>query len=411
MSSLTEAASWVDEPWLSLDTETTGVDWTRDRVVEVAVVVVYPDGTTGDSFTTVVNPGVEIPEEASAIHGITTDRARDEGVTTADALAEVARRIFDHGHHPIVMFNARFDWPILLAEAERHGVEFPFLAPVLDPFLVDRMVDKYRKGGRKLMLVAQHYAVELDEVDAHGALADAVASARVMRAIVARFPQVGRHSLASVFLRQVRGHEQWRQGFVEYKRRTDPAFDIDPGWPVPSGGLPVIAKIEPGEAATHEGAATGAAAGDTAAPETPTSPGPSLPEGPPDAAGDNGEGVDDARAEPTSTPEPPERGITPADVAKLAGEVFRADYDAAPKGQKTKTLARLRHAFTFACTGLVHCDELDGEQLAVVYQRLHLLQQGAMTYEVTHDGVSFGIPDSAGRAVVAWSQLEPGAAA
>lgn len=389
MTSLETTASWVDEPWLSIDTETTGVDWTSDRVVEVAVVVVHPDGTTGDSFTTVINPGVDIPEEASAIHGITTDRARDEGVSPADALAEVARRIFDHGHHPIVMFNARFDWPILLAEAERHGVEFPFLAPVLDPFLVDRMVDKYRKGGRKLMLVAQHYAVELDEVDAHGALADAVASARVMRAIVARFPQVGRHSLASVFLRQVRGHEQWRQGFVEYKRRTDPAFDIDPGWPVPSGGLPVITKID--EGAVDVGPAASS---------------PDLPEGPPDSSGAPGEGVDDARAEPTSTPDPPERGITPADVAKLAGEVFRADYDAAPKGQKTKVLARLRHAFTYACTGgawsLEACTHAE---LAAVYTRLRHLQQGAMAYSVDDDGVTFVTIGSDEEVLVTWADL------
>lgn len=396
MTSLAETATWVNEPFLSLDTETTGVDVWSDRIVEVAAVVVYPDGSLGDSYATVVNPGIEIPEEASAIHGITTQRTRDEGVPPAEALAEIARRIFDHGHRPVVGFNMRFDWPILLAEAERHGVEFPFLAPVLDPYLVDRMLDKYRKGPRKLVAVAQHYAVELDEDDAHGALADAVASARVMRAVLARYPQVGRHSLASVFLRQVRGHEQWRQGFVEYKRRTDPSFDIDPGWPVPAGGLP---KIESG--------AEAAATATTVAEAEPTTPDPSLPEGVPVASGVTGEGVDDARAEPTSTPDPPaERGVTAADVAKLAGVVFHADYEAAPKGQKTKVLARLRHAFTYACTARAFSlDDCTTAELATVYQRLRCIETGTMGYEVTDDGVVFTVAGSDTRVWITWAQL------
>lgn len=380
--------SWANDVWLSVDLETTGVDVWADRIVEIACIQVFPDGNTGDTYHAIVNPGVDIPDGAAAIHGITTQRAIDEGIHPATAVAEVGRRIFEHGHRPVVIFNGVFDWPILLAEAERHDIEFPFLAPVLDPYLIDKMVDQYRKGSRKLVAVAQHYAVPLDEAEAHGALADATAAARAMRVIVKRNPQMAKRSLASVYLRQVRGHERWREGFVDYKHRQgDVAFDIAPGWPIPAlvkGGLPVVASSP--------------AAVD-------------LPESPPDSAGAPGEGVDDARAEPTSTPDPPERGITAADVAKLAGDVFRADYDAAPKGQKTKTLARLRHAFTYACTGLVHCDELDGHQLAVVYQRLHLLQEGAMTYAVTDDGVSFGVAGSDGRAVVAWAQLEPGAAA
>jgi len=241
-------ASWVDDTWLAVDCETTGVDVWSDRIVEIACVEVRPDGTIGESYNTIVDPGVEISDEVAAIHGITTARARDEGIAPAVALTEVARRIFAHGYRPVIGFNMRFDWPLMLSEAERHGVDFPFLAPVLDPYLIDRMVERYRKGKRKLTLVAQHYAVELDEADAHGALADAIAAARVMRAIVARHPKVGEHSLASAYLRQVRGHERQRVDFVDWKHKNgDLAFDEPPGWPIPAlvnGGLPVVDQPE-----------------------------------------------------------------------------------------------------------------------------------------------------------------------
>lgn len=227
-------ASWVDEPWLAVDCETTGIDCWSDRIVEVAVVEVLPDGSTGDSYVAVVNPGVEIPESAAKIHGITTERAVAEGVSPTEAITQVAERIFAHGFRPVVGFNLRYDWPLLMAEADRHNLEFPITAPALDAFLMDRICDRYRTGKRKLVLVADHYGVELSDEDAHGAAADAIAAARVMRAIVAKYPKVASYPLAGVYLRQIHGHEQDRRRFVRYMREhVNPEFDSPPGWPIP----------------------------------------------------------------------------------------------------------------------------------------------------------------------------------
>lgn len=230
------SADWTSRPMLALDTETTGVDCWNDRIVQVAAVEIDMDGRPSDAWSVIVNPGVEIPEGAAEVHGITTERAVAEGVAPAEALSVVAERVFAHGWRcPVVMFNARFDWPLLIAEAERHGVEFPAFAPILDPFLIDRMVDKYRKGKRQLTLVAEHYGVDLGD-DAHEATADAIAAGQVMRQLIARYPQIGDHSLADLFVRQIKGHERWREGFVDYKRRSsDPSFDMAPGWPIPAG--------------------------------------------------------------------------------------------------------------------------------------------------------------------------------
>lgn len=230
------APHWTERSWLAVDTETTGVDCFNDRVVEVAVVEIDVDGTALNPWSTVVDPGIEIPEGAAAIHGITTERARAEGTEPATAIEIVADRIFEAGPMtPVVMFNARFDWPLLLTEADRHSIEFPVFAPILDPYLVDRMMDRYRKGKRQLTLVADHYGVELGDA-AHGALADAIAAGRVMRKLVERYPAIGEHPLAGVWLRQVRGHEVDRQRFIDYMRtQVDPAFDSPPGWPIPAG--------------------------------------------------------------------------------------------------------------------------------------------------------------------------------
>lgn len=383
------SASWVDEPWLALDTETTGVDVFSDRVVEVAAVEVLPDGTTGESYAAIIDPGVEIPTAASDIHGITTARARDEGISPAEAITRVADIVFAHGHRPVVMFNAVFDWPILISEAERHGLEFPVMAPVLDPLCIDRMVEEKRRGKRKLFLVAQHYGIEFDEVDAHGALADAVAAARVMRAIVERHPRVGERSLASVYLRQVRGHERWRSEFVDYMRRQrDPAFDIPPGWPIPAlvkGGLPVI--DDPVQQLPLDNPTPGDGEGVAAPAES------AAPSGPASAT---------------------VRGsATVSDVARYSTTVFRKDYDAAPKGDKTKVVDRLRHALIWAMTDgtATSLSDLDAEVLGKVHTHLRWIADGQVAYSHDAEGVTFVLIATGEERDVRWADIETNTAA
>jgi DNA polymerase-3 subunit epsilon len=232
------AAPWTFLPLLSIDTETTSTDPFDARIVEVAAVEVAPDGTATDEWSTIVNPGIEVPDEAAAIHGITTERACNEGIEPLAALGGLAGRVWEHierhnGQAGLVMFNARFDWPLILTEAERHGVDMPCFASILDPYLIDRMADRYRKGKRQLTLVADHYGVDLGD-QAHGALADATAAGRVMWQILDRYPAIGDHTLASLWLRQVKGHETDRERFEDYMRRNvDPSTEIVAGWPIP----------------------------------------------------------------------------------------------------------------------------------------------------------------------------------
>jgi len=120
-----------------------------------------------------------------------------------------------------------------MTEAARHDVEMPPAAFILDPLILDKNVDRFRRGKRKLTNVAEHYGVELGD-DAHDATADAVAAGRVMRAILDRHPALAAETMAAVTLRQVHGHEADRQSFTEYMRRSvDPKFSTPAGWPIP----------------------------------------------------------------------------------------------------------------------------------------------------------------------------------
>jgi DNA polymerase III subunit epsilon len=232
-------APWTSLPLLAIDCESTSVDPFNARIVELAAVDVYPDGTTGNPWSTIIDPGIAIPDEAAEIHGITTERAKAEGVEPAAALKMLASRIWEHidlhdGQAAMVMFNARYDWPLILTEADRHGADIPCFAGLLDPYLVDRVVGRKRKGKRKLTLVADHYKVDLGD-KAHGALADATAAGQVMWRIVQRHPaELVDRGLASLWLWQVKGHEDDRTSFQKWMRENvDRKFLAIPGWPIP----------------------------------------------------------------------------------------------------------------------------------------------------------------------------------
>lgn len=229
---------WTERPLLCVDIETTGTDWKRDDIVEVAVATLDPEGRVTASWSSVVYHD-DIPEEASAIHGITTERAIAEGVGIDEVLRRVAGDLWAHqGIHvpdgaPVVAYKAEFDWPFLSRLAASLGVPFPVGAPILDPYLLDKYADRYRKGSRKLADVAAHYGVTLTG-EAHGALVDCIAAGRIMQAIIRQYPKIGEHTLGSLNLLQIRAHETQRASFVDYKRsREDQSFDIPAGWPIP----------------------------------------------------------------------------------------------------------------------------------------------------------------------------------
>lgn len=226
--------SWADRLGV-FDLETTGVDVETARIVTACIAVIGADGEVVDRWDWLADPEIEIPEAASAVHGITTERARAEGRPTGVVVAEITqtlRTLFGLGV-PVVVYNAPYDLSLLDRECRRNELE-PLIdpAPVVDPLVLDKQVDTYRKGKRTLEAAAAHYGVALD--DAHDAGADAIAAGRVAQALASARPEELDIPIADLHGRQEIWYAEQARRFQDYirRRRGDETFTASTAWPV-----------------------------------------------------------------------------------------------------------------------------------------------------------------------------------
>lgn len=216
------------------DLETTGLDLTNARIVTACAVELNAAGKiVGSNSEWLADPGIEIPTQASDVHGVTTEIARRDG-RPADLvvgeLLEALRSFFARGL-PVVAYNAPYDFTILHYEALRHGLEPLKLGSVIDPLVIDKFKDKYRKGKRRLENAAEFYKVALD--DAHNATADAVAAGRIAQAIAKRWADELPASAQELHDAQVGWSEALDADFETYMRKSiNPDFTATRGWPL-----------------------------------------------------------------------------------------------------------------------------------------------------------------------------------
>lgn len=229
---------WHLRPLAAFDVETTGVDLEQDRIVTAAVIETAADGTPSAQWTWLVDPGVEIPAEAAAIHGISTERAAAEGLPAAKAVTavtEALERTLLAGT-PLVIMNARFDLTVLDRECRRHGVvplseRLDEVAPIIDPMVLDKHVDRYRRGKRTLEALCAHYRVR--HGGAHDAGADAAAATAVARCIGQSVPRLAAMPPMRLHELQVRAAADQASSYEAFLRRRGRAdVRIDRSWPL-----------------------------------------------------------------------------------------------------------------------------------------------------------------------------------
>lgn len=234
--------TWMDDPWLGFDTETTGVDVDHDRLVTAALVL-RRGGATVDGpdleRTWLTDPGVPIPEAATRVHGITTARAREEGRPIIEVLDEVASTLVDHWRrgYPVIAFNAVYDMTLVDNELRRHDAgtfeeRLGFHpAPVIDPLVLDRALDRYRKGKKTLAAMAPVYGVTLSE-DAHTAEVDVDMTLDVLAAMARRHPSIAGMSAEELHAYQVVEHHKWAESFEQWLRSKGRDAHISRAWPI-----------------------------------------------------------------------------------------------------------------------------------------------------------------------------------
>lgn len=239
--------SWLDGTMTGFDTETTGVDTRKDRIVTAAVI--SREGPNGDPErrTWLIDPGVEIPASATAIHGVTTLQASAEGAPPEVALEEIAGLLSAAllGRIPVVGFNVSFDLAILEADLRRHGLASltdrlagaspAGIRPIVDPLVLDRHLNRWRKGKRKLIDLCLAYGVTVDNDDLHSADADVLATLDLLCAMGQAHPTLADVEPDDLHDLQVSAHRAWAEDFRAFLISRGRTGDLpDPEWPLPS---------------------------------------------------------------------------------------------------------------------------------------------------------------------------------
>lgn len=215
------------------DLETTGVDVETARIVTAHVGVIDASGQVLERAEWLADPGIDIPIQAMAVHGISTEHARANGRHPGEVVSEIVaaiRAIFDRGI-ALVAYNAPYDLTLLNREALRHGIT-PLVSPlpVIDPLVIDRAMDKYRKGKRTLEAACIFYGVGL--IGAHDAGADAVAAGRLAQALARVHETSLAIEAAALHALQIGWCLEQAADFQSYMRRVkDPAFTTSGAWP------------------------------------------------------------------------------------------------------------------------------------------------------------------------------------
>lgn len=227
--------TWITGQIASFDLETTGVDPATARIVSAAVVRASADGIR-TVRRWLVDPGVDIPEAASAVHGITTEQARRDGQPAALAIDEITAALHEcwAGGVPVVVFNAAYDLTLLGHELARHGLPPLRLGPVLDPLVIWRHAERYRKGKKTLADAAERFGVPV--VDAHAAEADAGMALAVLHGLAELVP-LAALSLDTLMALQAGWHREWAVNFGDWLRSqgADPSGSIRRGQSCPPG--------------------------------------------------------------------------------------------------------------------------------------------------------------------------------
>lgn len=223
---------YYEGPLLSLDTETTGVNPFEARIVTCNMTYHLLEEEP-KIYDWLINPGVDIPEGATEVHGITNEIAQQHGMPPEVGLKNIAEHLTawaDYGF-PVVVYNAAFDLTLLLNEFRRFGINYDRgFNTVIDPFVLDKALDKYRKGKRQLTLVAAHYGIKL--ANAHTADADSMASVLVARAIGKKYKL--NMPVEEIHEKQKEFKKEQSESLQEYfrKSKNDPTIVINSDWPV-----------------------------------------------------------------------------------------------------------------------------------------------------------------------------------
>ena len=206
----------LTKPLCFFDLETTGINITTDRIVEISILKVYPNGNK-ESKTWLVNPEMSIPAEVSAIHGITDDKVANEP-TFKQLASEINNMIKDAD---LAGFNSnRFDIPLLAEEMLRADMDFDMKSRLA----IDVQTIFHKMEQRTLSAAYKFYCDKTLE-NAHTAAADTLATYEVLEAQVERYEDLENNAK---FLAEFSSRKRFADfaGFIAFNKEGQEVFSF-----------------------------------------------------------------------------------------------------------------------------------------------------------------------------------------
>lgn len=206
----------LTKPICFFDLETTGVNISKDRVVEISILKVFPNGTE-ESKTWLVNPEMPIPPEVTAIHGITNEKVANEP-TFKEIAKDVHNMIKDSD---LGGFNSnRFDIPLLAEEMLRAEIDFDMKNRVA----VD-VQTIFHKMEQRTLSAAYKFYCDKNLDDAHSAEADTNATYEVLKAQLSKYEELENDAK---FLSEFSSRKKFADfaGFITFNKNGEECFSF-----------------------------------------------------------------------------------------------------------------------------------------------------------------------------------------
>ena len=206
----------LSRPICFFDLETTGINFSKDRIVEISILKVYPNGTK-ESKTWLVNPGVEIPQSSIDIHGITNEKVKNE-----PSFKDLSKTIFQMiKDSDLAGYNSdRFDIPLLAEEFLRAGIDFD----LKNKLTVDVQTIFHKKEERTLSAAYRFYCQKILD-NAHSAEADTLATYEILKSQLDKYTDL-ENNIKSLSTFTTRKHSVDFAGFIIYNEDQQEVFSF-----------------------------------------------------------------------------------------------------------------------------------------------------------------------------------------
>ena len=222
-------------PMIVFDLETTGINPFTDLPVSASLLDFNP--VTGEFWDDtesyfLIDPGCKIPDDAIAIHGITTEMARRDGKPLEVAIGQIYDTIVG-SNKPIVGMNIAYDLTMVdTASQSLLDCRLPEWIKVIDILVLDRHFVPYRRGSRKLADLAQAYGVEQE--NAHNAQGDTTTTAKVLSSMIKVYPEITDFDISELVESQKEWHYDWASSYSDWRQQVgkSPLAEEDFQWPI-----------------------------------------------------------------------------------------------------------------------------------------------------------------------------------